>query len=415
MILKADIIKKNIRFMLVCAACIFLLASCGEKAPSNSQGSGGIVSTRTGTAVKEALIGPSATPIVVDEAAQQENIYIIKNIDDKSEIITCYALSLGQDIRFAYGVSTKFLDRYGNNTSMSNFGSGSVVVVGQAMESGAVSYVRVADDVWRYEGVTKFTVDEGRQILSIGVTNYKLSPNTLVYSGSNQLKISDISDTDVLSIVGVNRDVISITVTSGHGYLHITDPSGIFKDSLIFIGKNIVKKVTHNMTIEVPEGSYEITVANDGWGGSATYAVARYDTTEVNLDDMKGEGPSICVITFDVATSGAFIFIDGHQVNYLEPVEVRYGAHKLRVVADGYEDWEKTLVVNSATAHISLALDAQEASPSPAPSQTPTPTPSPIVYPSYWPIASPSPENNSNYTDLDILQNMSELITNLLN
>ncbi len=414
-------LKKNIAVLIMSVLCCLTMAACGENAPSNNSG-GGLVSMRTGSAVKEALLGPTEEPVAApSEAVVQENIYIIKNIDDKSEIITCYALSLGQDIRFAYGVSTKFLDRYGNNTSMANFGAGSVVVVGQAMESGAVSYVRVADNVWRYDSITKFSVDENRQILTIGATNYKFTPNTLVYSGNNQLKISDLAATDVLSVVGVNRDIVSITVTSGHGYLHITDSSGIFKDSLIFIGKSIVKRVTHNMTIEVPEGSYEITVANDGWGGTATYAVARYETTEVELDDMKGEGPSICVITFDVATSGAYIFIDGHQVNHLEPVEVRYGAHKLRVMADGYEDWEKTLVVNSSTAHISLALDAQDASPTPSPTPSATATPTPIVYPtpiinpSFYPTATPTPNTNPNYTELDILQNMSELITNLLN
>ena len=59
--------------------------------------------------------------------------------------------------------------------------------------------------------------------MTIGATNYKFTPNTLVYSGNNQLKISDLSATDVLSVVGVNRDIVSVTVTSGHGYLHITD------------------------------------------------------------------------------------------------------------------------------------------------------------------------------------------------
>ena len=66
---------------------------------------------------------------------------------------------------------------------------------------------------------------------------------------------------------------------------------------MICIGNQIFTKITGDMLLEVPEGTYAITVANKGYGGTGTYTVARGETTLVDLDQLKGSGPKVCQLT----------------------------------------------------------------------------------------------------------------------
>ena len=52
-----------------------------------------------------------------------------------------------------------------------------------------------------------------------------------------------------------------------------------------------------------------------------------------------------------------YVFLDGKQVDVTEPQKVQYGSHKLVVQCDGYTSWNKTLVVNSESATITLEME----------------------------------------------------------
>ena len=97
-------------------------------------------------------------------------------------------------------------------------------------------------------------------------------------------------------------------------------------------------------------------MANDGWGGSTQISIQRGETTTVNLDELKGEGPKYSSIQFVVDVEGAQIYLDNSLIDYSQVNQVRYGNHSLTVVADGYDTWSRTLCVNSAEATIVISL-----------------------------------------------------------
>ena len=111
------------------------------------------------------------------------------------------------------------------------------------------------------------------------------------------------------------------------------------------------------MQVEVPEGKYLVTVANDGYGGSREVEIKRDQTVSLNLDELKGEGPKMCRITFKVGVEGAVLWIDGKKADYTKPVDVRYGIHTIAVEAEGFDTIEERLVVNSAESEIEIALN----------------------------------------------------------
>ena len=197
--------------------------------------------------------------------------------------------------------------------------------------------------------------------MQIGDDSYKIDAQTYVFNGDRSGNFDEISVEDQLCIVGRDKTILSVSVTTGHGNLKLTN-TNLFEGSFLQLGTRIFVEITPDMEMEVPEGNYVLAVANNGWGGSKEITIQRGQTTEVNLDEIKGEGPKIARILFKTDVEGAQIYLDGQEIDYSDVLEVTYGAHKLKVKADGYDTWFRTLYVNSEEATIEISLSDEEES-----------------------------------------------------
>ncbi len=345
------VMKRCVRLILLSALGLSLLSGCGRQT-----GQSGAVKVRTGQAVQKAEETAEDSE-KADVIIEDNDVYILEELNMAEETLALYNVSSKKQVKYRYNLTTRFLDKYGDSASWAQFSPGDAVVIGDFLPaSKAVTMVQKTDAVWTYEDVTHFSIDKDRNVFTMGGSNYQLSTSTKVYSDSAKILLSDITENDVLKVVGQDKSIIAIAVTTGHGYMELNN-TDLFDDSLIFIGNKIVTRVYSGEKIEVPEGSYKVTVANDGWGGTAEFTVERDATTIVDLDTMKGEGPSYCQLTFEVTVPDTYVYVDGKQVDTSEAVSVRYGTHKLVVDCEGYTSWSKTLVVNSSSATITLNMD----------------------------------------------------------
>lgn len=291
--------------------------------------------------------------------------YIIEQIDMMGETMTLYSPKTERQVRYGYTLSTRFMDAYGDSYSSIHFTPGQVVRLGEISASSTLSSVQMSDEVWNQKDITNYEIDIAKGIFTIGQTAYRITPDTMAFSQDAQISLDAIGAEDTLQVIGKDKEVWSVIVTTGHGYIQLQN-SDTFVDSMICIGNRIFTKVTGDMCLEVPEGTYAITVANNGYGGTGDYTVVRGETTVVDLNQLKGSGPKVCQLTFTSEVAGVSVYVDGEQITVGQAVPVTYGAHKLRVVAEGYDDWQKTLIVNSESATISLdmaqAEDTEDAS-----------------------------------------------------
>lgn len=285
--------------------------------------------------------------------------YIIEQIDMIGETMTLYSPKTERQVRYGYTLSTRFMDAYGDSYSSIHFTPGQVVRLGEISASSTLSTVQMSDEVWNQKDITNYEIDIAKGIFTIGQTAYRITPDTMAFSQDSQISLDAIGAEDTLQVIGKDKDVWSVIVTTGHGYIQLQN-SDTFVDSMICIGNRIFTKVTGDMCLEVPEGTYAITVANNGYGGTGNYTVTRGETTVVDLNQLKGSGPKVCQLTFTSEVAGVAVYVDGEQITVGQAVPVTYGAHKLRVVAEGYDDWQKTLIVNSESATISLDMAQAE-------------------------------------------------------
>ena len=298
----------------------------------------------------------SANPIQgkSEAKASLNNLYMIQNMNMAEESITLYNLSNNETLQYRYGLMTQFLDAKGKTSSWSNFTSGRVVKIGNDQTKTILSKVQLSDKVWEQTGIKNYKVNTEDEMLTIGQTKYHLLDSTKVFSGENLSDPTLIGANDILTVVGQEKNILSVNITTGHGTIELMNTSK-FDNSMIEIGTKVITNISgEGMKIEVAEGNYRLTVANNGYGGSMDVTVNRDQTTVVDLSQLEGEGPKKCTITFTSTVENAKIYLDNQEVSVGESITVNYGRHSLKVVADGYDTWNKTLIVNSESAEILL-------------------------------------------------------------
>ena len=294
------------------------------------------------------------------EEAEPTEYYMVVGVDQIEESLLLYRYENGMEYRYYYGSGTRFHDKYGNRATIVEFTEGAIVTIGAVDSEGYLSEVNKNDKVWEYEDVTRFSIDGERNIFEIAGTRYQYDKNHLyVFSNMEKVGIEAISQGDTLSVVGMDKQILSIRVTTGQGVLQLKN-TALFEGSFLQLGSRIFAEITPDMQLPVEEGTYELRVANKGWGGSREVTIRRGETTLVDLDELKGEGPKLGYVKFLVDVEDAVMIIDGNTIDYSKPVGLTYGVHNIGVYVSGFDAWERRLHVNSKEATIVIQLKEEE-------------------------------------------------------
>lgn len=332
--------KKKIRKRILYAASILAIAlcivGCGQSEAENTE-----------------------TQQSESEHTETESLWLIVENDMQEEALTLYSFSSGLEHYYEYGFSTQFKDKYGNYAAALEFTEGRFVTIAPRDEDGYLTEVMLSDEVWEYEKVRRFQIDEEKGIFTIADTKYSIRDEVRVFSRGEKIALTDISKDDVLTVVGKDKKILSVVVTTGQGTLSLQNTE-VFEDSFVQLNNDIFAMITPNMEMEVPEGTYLLKVANDGWGGTTEIEIVRGEITEVDLETLKGEGKKKGLIYFDIDVENVQVSVDYQLIDHTQPIELTYGTHILEIEADGYDTWKKYLSVNSEEATLLIELTEDE-------------------------------------------------------
>lgn len=346
--IRGDMLRK-LRYMYYSIILsMILLAGCGQQTRPVSTAQYYNPAKETAADTEEAEGAGAKTSIGTD-------LYLIIGNDMTNEQLNLKQLVSGKQYLYVYSLSTDLQDKYGNSATTVDFEPGRVIHVGKKDGEGRLLQAQIADEVWEYSDITKYSVDTERGIFKIADSKYSYDADLFVESNGEKIRLSDLNEKDKIRVVGIGTKILSVSVTTGQGTLELKNTS-VFEGSFIQVGSKIFAQITHNMKLEIPEGTYTVTVANEGYGGSTEVEIARGEVCTLDLDELKGEGPKTGSITFYIDVEGATLSIDGDTVDYSAPVVLTYGVHELHAEADGYDDFDKKLFVNSAAANIDISL-----------------------------------------------------------
>ena len=323
--------------------CMLFVCACGTKGSKVVTGKGYYSSAES---VRDTQAEETTE---AEESKEDAELYLLMGYDTSLGLLHFEHLTSGKTEELPFTDGTFFLDKYGNLTSLASIEAGDVVTIEVSNESGALKSMQISDQAWYYENVTDYKIDTDRGVVSFGGTNYSYREGLPVFSAGIQEQLSQVGSGNSIRIVGKDKEILSMTVTTGQGSITLQNTE-LFEGGWLNLDNRIYLKITKDMTIDVEEGNHTLTVTGDGYGDTKEIQVKRNETLLVDLDTLKGEGPKYCSLSFEFGVEGTTVFLDGEEVDTTTPVQVKYGTHVLQARATGYDTWTRKLVVNSAKA-----------------------------------------------------------------
>ena len=105
-------------------------------------------------------------------------------------------------------------------------------------------------------------------------------------SDGREIELMDLNETDILSVQGIGSTIYSIAVDKGHGYLKLANDE-YFIGGWIEIGSSMIRPITEDMLLVVPEGKYDVLFTNKGNSGTKKVTIHRDEEVTVDIGDVE--------------------------------------------------------------------------------------------------------------------------------
>lgn len=282
---------------------------------------------------------------------------ILVGRNDKEGTATFLNLDLGKKYTLSIDGTTRFYDKYGESISFSQVRTGDIVDVTFLKSKKHLTTLQLSPSSWSAGDVENYEINSIRGEISIGSEVYKLTSNTQYFSEGRSIDSMDLNPADILSFQGIGSQVLSVSVEKGHGYLRLANDAN-FIGGWIEIGQSQIQKITEDMLLLVPEGSYQVNISYKGGGGIKSVVINRNEETTLDIGDLEIPEPQYGLVLFSLDPSGTEVYIDGEKVDTSAPVSLTYGIHQLIARAEGYQSITQYIKVAQESAGLDVVLDA---------------------------------------------------------
>ncbi len=349
--------KKTLRFVFI--GILLFCSGCGKNAGDSTASPQAEKQLEAETTVEAPAepAGERESSLPEEAKPAEDTLYLLLSADTVNSALHVRNLETGGESDVFYSGATVFSDKYGTMVSLAQIHCGDAVTLA-FFDSGILSDVRLTDRTWTEKDASDYTIDLDRMIFTLHGSNYRLKNDIPVYTDGRNTGLYSIQEGDRLDVTGLDKDILSMNIVTGTGTIALHN-IGVFLGGWLNLDNAQYLMITENMEIPASEGTHVLTVANDGWGDSTVVAVKRGQSVSVDLSALKGEGPKYCALRVIPDVEGATVYLDGKKTDFTESEQVRYGLHTLTITAEGYEDWQSRLLVNSPSAEIEIPLSPE--------------------------------------------------------
>lgn len=330
---------------LLLSVLVFTLAACGSEGVVQPE------SLPTQNMVHTGYQAPG--PDSYDSA--DTAVLVDKDTNDRT--ITLLNLNRGREYTLSYDGTTKFADKYSESISLKQILVGDIVDVTFLKDTKHLTSMQLSAQAWKNEGVARYEMNHVRGEVTIGEDIYKLTEQTRYLSDGQIIEAMDINASDVLSFQGIDKQVLSVSVDKGHGYLRLVNDEN-FVGGWIEIGQSTIQRITEDMLLVLPEGSYQVNISHRGGGGERDVIINRNEETTLDIGDMEVAEVQTGMVLFSLSPSNATLYVDGTETDASGPVDLEYGIHQLIVKAEGYKSITQYIRVGQASAGVNVVLES---------------------------------------------------------
>lgn len=285
----------------------------------------------------------------------------VRSVDTENKQIKFRNHATGKGYTLNYDNTSFIYDQYGRALSASLIEAGEVVDVRFLKSTRHLTYMQVSDAAWTSNNVTSFNLIANEDgIVKINGQNYKMDRSALVIDDGELVSPESILQIDTITVKGIDKDIYSVVVNNGHGYLSLSSDN---VDNVSLVGSwieldnSVIRKVTPNMLLSVAEGEYKLHILGNGADYTEKIEVSSNHETVVDTSKIEIAKPKEGLVTFNVTPSYAQVFVDGVEKLTGIPESIVYGYHSLKVMADGYVTQTKYLKVGTPNSILDIELE----------------------------------------------------------
>lgn len=291
-----------------------------------------------------------------DSYDSADTAVLVGKNEEKGEV-TFLNLDLSRRYTLSMDGTTRLYDKYGSAVSIGQIQVGDIVDVTFLKSKKHLTTMRLSDSAWVYSNVERYEMDFVRGEMTIGSEVYKLTSDTQYISEGRSIEAMDLNPADVLKVQGIDSQVLSVQVEKGHGYLRLANDEN-FIGGWIEIGQSKIQRITEDMLLLVPEGSYQVSISHRGGGGVKSISIRRDEETTLDIGDLEIPEPQTGLVLFSLTPGDAQLYVDGNKVDVSGPVTLEYGLHQIIARAEGYQSLTQYIRVAQESVGIDVKLDA---------------------------------------------------------
>lgn len=281
---------------------------------------------------------------------------VVLSTDLENKAVSFVNMGTGKQYTLYYDGATYVKDKYDGPMTISQIQAGDVVDVTFLKGRKKLASIKKSPDAWIYDEVRNYDLAGPNKTASIGSVTYALPDGTVVLSEGKRVETAEVMAQDVITISGVEHEIYSVSVDRGHGYLRLKNDQALL-GGWIEVGNSVIRQITEDMLLTVPEGSYQVALSNKGASCVKDVTVERNKEVVLDVSDLEIAEDKTGKILFSVNPESAKVSVDGKAVDISQAVELRYGIHQVVVEAAGYDTLSKYIQVGSEYATISFTLE----------------------------------------------------------
>lgn len=333
---------------------VMSLTGCGQTASSGTAEGAQNAAAPTGTAQPERA--DTGFIVTNPDSYDSADTAVLVDINNADNTVTFLNLDIGRRYTLSMDGTTRFADKYGKAVSLSQLQEGDIVDVTFLKSQKHLTSMQLAQSAWQYDDVERYEMNTVRNEVTIGEESFQLSKDTQYFSQGHSIEKMDLNPADILTFHGIDNTVLSVTVEKGHGYLRLVNDEN-FIGGWLEIGQTQIVRITEDMLVTVPEGSYQVDISYNGGGGTKNVVINRNEETTLDIGDLEVAEAQYGMVLFSMSPSSAELYIDGSQVDPSQPITLEYGIHQIIAKADGYKSLTQYLRVGQESAGVDVQLD----------------------------------------------------------
>ena len=285
----------------------------------------------------------------------------IRDIDTVRKQIRFRNHSTGKTYTLSYDNTSMMYDAGGTVLSASLLEPGQIVDVTFLKSTKHITTLNVSNEAWTIEQTRDHDLVRGDGTARIKGDIYKIDPRTLIMAEGNLALAEDVLATDTVTVSGIGKEIYSVKVTSGHGYVSLSSDT-VEDHSLvgawIELDNDVIHKISPNMLLSAPEGDYNLQIIGNGANYQSEVNISRNQETVVDTSGVNITKPKEGLVTFEIIPESAEVFVDGERVLTGTPQSIRYGYHNLKIMAEGYVTQNKYLKIGTPKSVINIELES---------------------------------------------------------